>query len=80
MDDPRQENARQLRAERAFKRKEDGAQAMSEYEAEGNAVRAKTARLKAQQLQKRLKRRVNPRLFPQENQSFQAGKIEAGLS
>jgi hypothetical protein len=46
-DDPKQDNARRERAERAFKRREDGAQAMSEYEAEGHAVRAKTSRLKA---------------------------------
>jgi hypothetical protein len=51
-DEPKQDNARRESAERAFKRREDGAQAMSEYEAEGHAVRAKTSRLKALRLAK----------------------------
>lgn len=48
IDDPKRDEARRERAERAFKRREEGAQAMTDYEAEGHAVRAKTARLKAQ--------------------------------
>jgi hypothetical protein len=58
MDDPKQDDARRERAERAFKRQEEGAQAMSDYEAEGHAVRARTAHLKAQRLEKEAKEKV----------------------
>jgi hypothetical protein len=51
MDDVRV-GARRDRAERAFERQEEGAKAMSDYEAEALAVRAKTARLRAQRLAK----------------------------
>jgi hypothetical protein len=44
IDDPKRVDARRERAERAFKRREESAQAMTDYEAEGHAVRAKTAR------------------------------------
>jgi hypothetical protein len=52
IDNPTQDNARRERAERAFKPREESAPPMSEYEAEGHAVRAKTSRLKAQRLAK----------------------------
>lgn len=52
MDDPKRDDARLARAERAFKAKEEGAQAMWDYEAEARAVREKTVRLKAQRLAK----------------------------
>ena len=55
MDAPNREDARRLRAERAFKRQEEGVMAMSEYQAEGRSVRAKTVRLKAQRLAKEAK-------------------------
>ena len=58
IDNPNQGDARLKRAERAFKQREEGVQvqqAMSEYEAEGHAVRAKTVRLKAQRLAKEAK-------------------------
>ena len=55
IDNPNQGDARLERAERAFKQREEGVQAMSEYEAEGHAVRAKTVRLKAQRLAKEAK-------------------------
>lgn len=58
IDDPKQDDARRERAERAFKRREEGAQAMSDYEAEGHAVRAKTSRLKAQRLAKEVKEKA----------------------
>ena len=58
IDDPKQDDARLGRAERAFKRREEGVQAMSEYEAEGHAVRAKTVRLKAQRLAKEAKEKA----------------------
>jgi hypothetical protein len=64
MDDPKQEDARRLRAEKAFKRQEEGAKAMSEYEAEGRAVRAKTARLRAQRLEKEAKDRAKTETIP----------------
>jgi len=43
---------RQEKAERAFKRQVDGGQASLEYKANAQAVREKTARLKAQRLAK----------------------------
>lgn len=49
-DDQKRVAARRQRAEMMFKRQEEGAQALLEYEAKGQAVRAKTARLKAQRL------------------------------
>lgn len=54
MDDAK-EDAAKRQAERAFKQKEQkepGAKAMSDYETEGQAVRAKTVRLKALRLDK----------------------------
>ena len=57
MDDSKQEDPRRLRAEKAFK--EEGAQAISDYEAEGYAVRAKTARLRAQRLEKESKEKAS---------------------
>jgi hypothetical protein len=48
-DDPKFDPAR-MKAERVFKQKEEGAQAMAAYQAEGDAVRAKTARLRALRL------------------------------
>jgi hypothetical protein len=58
IDDPKRDEARRERAERAFKRREEGAQAMTDYEAEGHAVRAKTARLKAQREERADKKAV----------------------
>jgi hypothetical protein len=58
IDDPKRDEARRERAERAFKRREEGAQAMRDYEAEGHAVRAKTARLKAQREERADKKAV----------------------
>jgi hypothetical protein len=55
IDDDPKADAAHLKAERAFKQKEDGAKAMTEYEAEGRAVRAKTARLKVLRLEKEAK-------------------------
>ena len=52
MDAPQQEDSRRLRADKAFKRQEDGALAMSEYQAGCLAVRAKTVRLREQRLAK----------------------------
>lgn len=48
---------RQERAEKAFARQEDGAQARSEYEANAQGVRERTARLRAQRLEKEAKER-----------------------
>jgi hypothetical protein len=48
--DASKEEAHRLRAEKAFKRKEEGVVAMSQYQADLSAVRAKTVRLKAQRI------------------------------
>lgn len=48
--DALKEDARRIRAEKAFKRQEEGVLAMSKYQADVSAVRAKTTRLKAQRL------------------------------
>jgi hypothetical protein len=57
-DDPK-ETARKERAERAFKSKEEGAQATSEYEAAGRVVREKTIRLRALRLAKEAKEKTD---------------------
>ncbi len=61
MDDTK-EHAAKRQAEKAFKQieqKEAGAKAISEYEVEGLAVRAKTVRLKALRLDKAAREKAN---------------------